>query len=166
MKKLLQEISECKICESNLPHGCRPVCAASPKSKVIIVGQAPGSRVHASGIPWDDKSGSNLRDWLGVTKEQFYDPDLFGIIPMGFCYPGTGKSGDLPPRKECAPQWHSLLLKEMKGVKLTLLIGLYAQKHYLGKKSHKTLTDTVLTLSITCLIICHYRILRQEIIYG
>lgn len=106
-----------------------------PKSKVIIIGQAPGTKVHKSGIPWDDQSGENLREWLGVDKGRFYDPEIFGIVPMGFCYPGKGKSGDLPPRKECAPLWHQELLDHMKEVKLVLLIGKYAQDYYLQKNA-------------------------------
>jgi len=143
MQRLLQEISDCRHCESHLIHGCRPVIKASVKSKILIIGQAPGRKVHESGIPWDDKSGDNLRKWLGVSKEAFYDNDLFGIIPMGFCYPGTDKSSDLPPRPECAPLWHDKLLKETKEVKLTLLLGQYAIKYYLGKSAKQTLTKTV-----------------------
>lgn len=109
----------------------------------MIIGQAPGRRVHESGIPWDDKSGENLRDWLGVDSDRFYDPSYFAIVPMGFCYPGTGKSGDLPPRKECAPQWHELILSQLTGVRLTLLIGQYAQKYYLKQAVEKNLTETV-----------------------
>ncbi len=143
MKNLLKKIAGCTICEAHLPAGCRPVCAASVKSKIVIIGQAPGRKVHESGIPWDDKSGDNLRDWLQVSKQDFYNPDNFAIVPMGFCYPGTGKSGDLPPRKECAPEWHPLLLEKMKDVRLTLLIGQYAQKYYLRESAHKNLTETV-----------------------
>jgi len=117
--------------------------AASANSKVIIIGQAPGRKVHESGVPWDDVSGNNLREWLGVSKESFYNPDNFAIVPMGFCYPGTGKSGDLPPRKECAPLWHPQLLEGIKNAELTLLIGQYAQKEYLGKAAERTLTATV-----------------------
>ena len=109
----------------------------------MIIGQAPGRVVHASGITWDDKSGDNLRSWLGVTKEQFYNPDIFGIMPMGFCYPGTGKSGDLAPRSECAPLWHHQLIDKMPTIKLNLLIGNYAQKYYLQKSYQKNLTTTV-----------------------
>lgn len=143
MKKLLLEIEACRVCEPFLEHGCRPVMAAAPQSKIIIIGQAPGRRVHESGVPWDDPSGNALRSWLGVDKAEFYNTDRFGIIPMGFCYPGTGKSGDLAPRPECAPLWHSRLLESMKNVKLTLLIGAYAQRYYLGKQAEKNLTETV-----------------------
>ena len=143
MKKLLAEIRKCNICK-DLPCGPRPVVAASKESKIIVIGQAPGSVVHASGIPWDDKSGHNLRDWMGIDNETFYDPSQVAIIPMGFCYPGRGKSGDLPPRKECAPQWHKTLLDKLDNVKLTMLIGKYAQDHYLQKEAKRTLTDTVM----------------------
>ena len=118
-----------------------------PNSKVVIIGQAPGSIVHRTSIPWDDKSGDRLRDWLNVSKEQFYNPELFAIIPMGFCYPGKGKSGDLPPRKECAPLWHQPLLSKIKSVDLTLLIGSYAQAYYLGEQRKRTLTETVKNFS-------------------
>ena len=144
MNQLIKEIKNCTICQEHLVDGCRPVFVAHPKSKILIIGQAPGRRVHESGIPWHDKSGENLRKWLAVTEAEFYDEELFGIIPMGFCFPGTGKSGDLPPRKECAPQWHPMLLEKMTTVKLTLLVGSYAQKYYLGKQAKKNLTQTVM----------------------
>lgn len=143
VKKLLAEISCCRVCEAHLPHGVRPVMAASPRSRLLIIAQAPGRRVHASGVPWQDVSGDNLRNWLGVDHETFYDPDKIAIMPMSFCYPGSGKSGDLPPRPECAPLWHPRLLKQMKQVRLTLLIGQYAQHYYLGDRAYKTLTETV-----------------------
>lgn len=143
MKDLLTEIRNCKACSAFLPHGTRPVLAASPRSKIIVIGQAPGRIVHGTGIPWDDKSGDNFRNWMGIDTEIFYNPDLIALIPMGFCYPGTGKSGDLPPRPECAPLWHKKLLDAMPEVKLTLLVGQYAQNHYLGNSAKKTLTDTV-----------------------
>tara|TARA_A100000171_G_C2138309_1_gene152299 strand:+ start:5246 stop:5827 length:582 start_codon:yes stop_codon:yes gene_type:complete len=142
-ENLLQEIKDCKVCSEHLVLGPRPVVSVSPNSKILVIGQAPGTKVHASGIPWDDASGKNLRKWLGVTNEQFYDTNLFGIVPMGFCYPGKGKSGDLPPRPECAPLWHNQILGRLKEVKLTLLIGQYAQAYYLEKGREKTLTETV-----------------------
>ncbi|MGE0772258.1 MAG: uracil-DNA glycosylase family protein [Cyclobacteriaceae bacterium] len=123
--------------------GPRPIVQFSAKSRIVVIGQAPGVRVHTSGVPWDDPSGNELRRWLGVTKEQFYDPDLFALVPMGFCYPGKGKSGDSPPRPECAPQWHDLILKRLKKVEMTLLIGQYAQQRYLGDRLKPTLTETV-----------------------
>ncbi len=143
MDSLLQEISKCAVCRKQLPLGPRPIVSADSESKIVIIGQAPGSKVHETGIPWDDKSGENLRDWLGVAKETFYNPTKIALIPMGFCYPGRGKSGDLPPTKECAPLWHNPLLEEMKKVKLTILIGQYAQNYYLGNRMKKTLTETV-----------------------
>ena len=143
MKDLITQIKNCTICRAHLVDGCRPVFAVHPQSRIIIIGQAPGRKVHESGVPWQDKSGENLRAWLDVTEEDFYDKQLFAIVPMGFCFPGTGKTGDLPPRKECAPQWHKTLLKNMPQVQLTLLIGQYAQKYYLGKDAKKNLTHTV-----------------------
>ncbi len=140
---LLIAIQSCQICKGKLPHEPRPVVSISEKSKILVIGQAPGTKVHASGKPWDDASGRNLRKWLGVTEEQFYNTDLFGIVPMGFCYPGKGKSGDLPPRRECAPEWHSKIFNHLNEVKLTLLIGQYAQKYYLQKSMKPTLTETI-----------------------
>lgn len=143
MQKLLEEIKACNICQDHLALGPRPVMAADPKSKIVIIGQAPGAIVHQSGVPWDDKSGDNLRSWLNIDKKQFYDPKQVALIPMGFCYPGKGKSGDLPPRPECAPQWHNQLLSQMNHVQVTLLIGQYAQWHYLRERVKSTLTATV-----------------------
>jgi uracil-DNA glycosylase len=143
MKKLLSEIGTCTICEKFLPNKPRPILQAGIHSKIVIIGQAPGQKVQNSGIPWDDQSGNELRRWLGVTKEQFYNNNLFALIPMGFCYPGKGSSGDLPPRPECAPLWHHQLLAEMKNVKLILLIGQYSQKLYLGKDFKPTITENV-----------------------
>jgi uracil-DNA glycosylase family 4 len=140
---LLHTISQCDICKSHLPLGPRPVVTANKESKIVIIGQAPGTKVHASGIPWDDQSGKKLRQWLNVSDEDFYDTTKFAIIPMGFCYPGKAKTGDLPPRKECAPQWHDDLFKNMPNVKLVILIGAYAQKYYLKEHAKKTLTETV-----------------------
>ena len=143
MKKLLREISQCAVCTAYLPHGPRPVLAASVQSRILIIGQAPGRRVHESGVPWQDKSGDNLRAWLGVDAETFYRPANFALMPMGFCYPGSGKTGDLPPRSECAPLWHERLLAGMKDVKLILLIGQYSQAYYLGDRLRENLTETV-----------------------
>ncbi len=143
MEKLLREIKNCKICERYLEAGVNPIVAADPKSKLIITGQAPGQIVHKTSIPWNDKSGDNLRDWLGIDKEIFYDSSKVAIMPMGFCYPGKGKTGDLPPRAECAPMWHQKLLYLMPNIKLTLLIGQYAQNYYLGKRAKSSLTETV-----------------------
>lgn len=139
---LLERVRNCEICKESLPLGPRPVVSIHPESKILVVGQAPGTKVHATGIPWNDPSGDELRRWLQVDRETFYNPEIFGIMPMGFCYPGRGKGGDLPPRKECAPQWHEPLISQMPQVKLILLIGSYSQAYYL-KKRKKTLTETV-----------------------
>ncbi|MEM6261107.1 MAG: uracil-DNA glycosylase family protein [Bacteroidota bacterium] len=147
MKPLLSRIRACTICEAHLPLGSRPVLKADPTSKIVIIGQAPGTVVHETGIPWNDKSGERLREWLEVDLTTFYDPEQFAIIPMGFCYPGKGLSGDLPPRKECAPTWHDLLWQELKEVQLTLLVGAYAQSYYLHKRRGRTLTETVKNFS-------------------
>ena len=141
MEELLADIRKCTICKDFIEPN--PVVLASKQSKIIIVGQAPGIKVHQSGIAWDDASGKQLRKWLGVTDAQFYDTNNFAIVPMGFCYPGKGKSGDLPPRKECAPKWHQPLLDEMPNVKLIILIGMYAQNYHLKDKAKRTLTETV-----------------------
>ena len=143
MEKLLAEIRKCVVCAEFLPNVPRPIVQASVHSKIVIIGQAPGQKVHNTGTPWDDQSGNELRRWLGVTNEQFYDGNLFALVPMGFCYPGKGKSGDLPPRPECAPLWHSRLLTEMNEIKLIILIGQYAQKYYLEENFRPTLTENV-----------------------
>lgn len=143
MKKLLSCIADCTLCASHLPLWPRPVVSAHPKSRIVLIWQAPWTKVHASWIPRDDKSWETLRARLWVTKEQFYDPRLFAIVPMGFCYPGKGKSWDLPPRKECAPARHAKLLEAISDIKLTILIGQYAQKYYLWKNMKKNLTQTV-----------------------
>jgi len=143
MKLLLQEIRRCTVCLPDLKDGVNPILSATSKSKIAIIGQAPGRIVHETGVPWDDKSGERLRNWLGVSNEVFYNPDVFAIVPMGFCYPGKGKSGDLPPRKECAPLWHAKVLEHIPDIQLTLLIGSYAQEYYLKKKRKRTLTETV-----------------------
>ncbi|MEJ6556958.1 MAG: uracil-DNA glycosylase family protein [Flavobacteriaceae bacterium] len=143
MKELRKEIVACTYCVPHLALGPNPVLSATKESKIIIIGQAPGMVVHKSGIPWEDKSGDTLRAWMGIDRERFYDPLQVALIPMGFCYPGKGKSGDLPPRKECAPQWHPLLLAELKQVKLILLVGKYAQDYYLQEETKSTLTERV-----------------------
>jgi uracil-DNA glycosylase len=143
MQNLLTEIRSCTTCKAFLPNKPKPIIQASSQSKIIIIGQARGQKVQDSGIPWDDMSGNELRRWLGVTKEQFYDQKLFALMPMGFCYPGKGTSGDLPPRPECALFWHNNLLAEMKNIKLILLIGQYSQKLYLADNFKPTLTENV-----------------------
>ncbi len=142
LRDLLREIRSCRHCADFLPLGPRPVLRASPTARLLIVGQAPGTRVHASGVPWDDPSGDRLRQWLCLAPQQFYDESHVAIVPMGFCYPGRGKSGDLPPPPDCAPLWHARLLKHMPQVELVLLVGSYAQNHYLGR-SAATLTERV-----------------------
>lgn len=140
---LLDEVRACTICAPHLAAGPRPVLTAHSRARILIIGQAPGRRVHETGVPWDDPSGERLRDWLGVDRETFYDEEHIALLPMGFCYPGKGKSGDLPPRPECAATWHAPLLEHLDRVQLTLLIGQYAQAHYLGERRAKTLTQTV-----------------------
>jgi len=141
--KLVEEIKACRICEVHLPLGPRPVFIAREKAKVLIVGQAPGKKVHETGIPFNDPSGDRLREWMGVSRDTFYNNEKLAILPMGFCYPGTGKSGDLPPRPECAETWREKLLAKMKGVELTLVIGQYAHNWHLKGQQEKTLTETV-----------------------
>lgn len=131
--KRLAEIRACSLCAKHLPHGVRPVLQYHPNAPILIAGQAPGRKVHASGVPFDDPSGERLREWLGVTREVFYDPGRIALLPMGFCYPGTGKSGDLPPRPECAPAWRRPLLSGLRRLQLTLVIGSFAQAYHLGE---------------------------------
>jgi len=142
VQKLLRQIRACQVCQAHLPAGVRPVVQASPDSRILLIGQAPGRRVHETGIPWNDPSGDALRSWLGVDAEVFYDERWFALMPMGFCYPGKGPSGDLPPRPECAPLWHQPLLAQMPHIELVVLIGQYAQKAYL-KDRHRNLTERV-----------------------
>ncbi|KLN65607.1 uracil-DNA glycosylase family protein [Vibrio sp. VPAP30] len=142
LKQLLKEVRTCRACEPELPLGANPVIQASSTAKILIIGQAPGTRVHATSIPWNDPSGNRLREWLALDKETFYDASKVAIMPMGLCYPGKGKSGDLPPRKECAPLWHQRVLAQLPNIGMTLLIGQYAQNYYLSDKP-KTLTETV-----------------------
>jgi uracil-DNA glycosylase len=143
MKLLLKEVRDCRVCEAHLPHGPRPVVQASPEAKLLIVGQAPGRIVHETGIPWNDASGDRLRQWLHLPRDVFYDAARIAIVPTGLCFPGTGRSGDLPPRRECAPLWHGRLLEAMPDIRLTLLIGAHAQKYYLRENNKSTLTETV-----------------------
>jgi len=143
MKQLISDIKSCEVCKSNLPLGPRPVIAAHPDARIAIIGQAPGTKVHASGVPWDDASGKQLRKWLNISDSLFYDETKIAIVPMGFCYPGKGKTGDLPPRKECAPLWHEPLFKAMPKLEFMLLIGQYAQQYYLKTNAERNLTETV-----------------------
>lgn len=140
---LINEIKACNICLADLPLGPNPVFQAGKQAKVLIAGQAPGIRVHKSSIPFNDPSGDRLREWLGVDRDTFYDPSKFAIIPMGFCYPGTGERGDLPPRPECSKHWRSRLLETMPNIELTLAIGQYAHKYHLPSGRKKNLTETV-----------------------
>ena len=140
---LRADIAACTHCMPHLPAGPRPVVQFSGTSRILIIGQAPGTRVHASGVPWDDPSGARLREWTGISTENFYDPAKVALMPMGFCYPGKGKSGDLPPRPECAPLWHDLILAQLPPNRLTLLIGAYAQARYLPMSPHRLLDEKV-----------------------
>lgn len=143
LQALLDEIRACRACEADLPLGPRPTLRASASARLLIVGQAPGTRVHATGIPWNDPSGDRLRQWMQVDRETFYDDSQIAIIPMGLCYPGKGKSGDLPPRKECAALWFDKLHAHLPNIECTLLVGQYAQAYYLGSRRKRTLTETV-----------------------
>ncbi len=143
LAEVLGEARACRVCEAHLPLGPRPVLRARPSARLLIVGQAPGTRVHETGIPFNDPSGDTLRAWLGIDREVFYDESRIAIMPTGFCYPGRKGSGDAPPRPECAPLWHPRLRPLMPGVELTLLIGAYAQAYYLGEQREKTLAATV-----------------------
>lgn len=142
LERLLQDVRNCTTCKAELPFPPRPVLRASRTACLLIIGQAPGTRVHETGIPWDDPSGDRLRDWLQLDRERFYEESRIAIIPMGLCYPGKGKSGDLPPRPECAPQWHDRLVAELPRLELTLLVGKYAQDYYLGTQ-RQSLAATV-----------------------
>jgi uracil-DNA glycosylase len=143
LKSLLHEIKHCSICAQSIPAP-NPVVSAPPSARILIIGQAPGAKVHASGIPWDDTSGNRLRRWMDIDERHFYDESLVAILPMGFCYPGKGKSGDLPPRPECAPTWHEQVLAFLPNIQCTLLIGQHAQNQY-SESAEKTLTQRVQT---------------------
>ena len=140
---LLREIRACRLCEAHLPLGPRPVLAASASARLLIVSQAPGARVHETGIPWNDASGRRLREWLQLDEATFYDAQRVAIVPMGFCYPGRAGSGDAPPRPECRATWHPRLLPLLREVQFTLSIGQYAQAWCLGARRKATLTETV-----------------------
>lgn len=140
---LIERVRACATCADVLPLGPRPVLQAHEQAPVLIVGQAPGRAVHASGVPFDDASGERLRGWLGVTREEFYDPRRFAIIPVGFCYPGRASSGDAPPRRECAELWLDDLLAHLPRRRLTLLLGAYAQRLYLGRDDRGSVGATV-----------------------
>ena len=142
-KSLIAEAKACTLCAADLPLGPRPVFQLHPKAKILIAGQAPGVRVHETGVAFDDASGERLRSWMGITREIFYDPTQIAVLPMGFCYPGTGKSGDLPPRPECAAHWREKLLAQLPNIELMLVIGKYAQDWHLGARQKENLTETV-----------------------
>lgn len=143
LDRLLIEVRACQACTGQIPFAPRPVLRATATARLLIVGQAPGTRVHETGIPWNDPSGDRLRRWMGIDCLQFYDERSIAIIPIGYCFPGRGSSGDLPPRPECADLWLAPLLAHLPDVRLTLLIGQYAQAHYLGPRRKLTLTETV-----------------------
>ena len=140
---LCHDIRQCALCASDLPMGARPVFQATPQARILVAGQAPGRRVHHTGIPFNDPSGDRLRQWMGVSREMFYDDTSIAIIPMGFCYPGTGTYGDLPPRPECAKTWRTALLSHLTNIELTLAIGQHAIRWHLGNQRSKNLTETV-----------------------
>ena len=140
---LLAKVRSCNVCHAQLPLGAKPVLQANTGARILIVGQAPGRRAHESGIPFSDPSGDRLRSWLGIDASMFYDANKIALLPMGFCYPGTGKSGDLPPRPECAPLWRQQLLEKLPNIKLTLLIGQYAQDWHIRDQQKSTLAQTV-----------------------
>ena len=143
LSKLLREVRRCDLCAASLPNAPRPVLTTHREARLLIIGQAPGRRVHESGVPWADASGDRLREWMGVDREEFYGSECMALMPMGLCFPGTGTSGDLPPRPECAGTWHEKVLAAMPKVQLTLLLSQYALKHYLGTERRSTLTETV-----------------------
>lgn len=143
LNQLLHDVRQCKICDEYLPLNANPILQISSSAKILIAGQAPGLKVHKSGIPFDDKSGERLRQWLGVDSKTFYDENIFSILPMAFCYPGKGKSGDLPPRTECAEKWRGKLLRQLPNIELIIAIGIYAQNWHLPNKKDKNLTETV-----------------------
>jgi uracil-DNA glycosylase len=143
IKAILPEIRSCTVCAKHLPHAPRPVVQIGASAKIIIIGQAPGSKVHESGVPWQDQSGERLREWTGLSEKMFYDPARVALMPMGFCYPGAKNGADLPPRPECAPLWHARLLPLLSKVGLTLLVGIHAQGYYLRDAAKATMTETV-----------------------
>lgn len=144
LKQIIAQARACRVCEAHLPLGPRPMVFAGKKARLMIIGQAPGTKVHETGIPWNDPSGDRLREWLNLDREAFYDEGKIAIVPMGFCYPGREeRGGDKPPRPECAPLWHDPIRDALPAVDLTLLVGQYAQAHYLGKTRKKSMTETV-----------------------
>lgn len=144
---VLSEVRSCTVCAKHLGHAPRPVLQAGGHAKIIIIGQAPGSKVHESGVPWQDKSGDRLREWTGLSLETFYDSRKIALVPMGFCYPGAANGADLPPRPECAPLWHARIMKLLKHAQLTLLVGIHSQAYYLKDTGKSTMTETVRTFA-------------------
>jgi uracil-DNA glycosylase len=142
LDSLLKAVRGCRACEAHLPLGPRPVLRAGKTARILVVGQAPGVRVHTTGIPWGDPSGERLRAWMGVNTDVFYDDSRIAIIPMGYCYPGRGNDGDMPPRRECASLWLDHLLAKLPQIELTLLIGQYAQRHFLASRRKPSLAET------------------------
>jgi uracil-DNA glycosylase len=148
LTRLLREVRACQICSAHLPLGPRPVLQLARTASLLIIGQAPGSKVHQSGIPWSDASGDRLRDWLKLDRSVFYNKARVAILPMGLCYPGAGENrGDMAPRPECAPLWHERLLKYLPDIEITLLVGQYAQRRYLGSERMNSMTETVRAFS-------------------
>ena len=143
VETLRARIAACTLCAAHLPLGPRPIARFSSTSRLVIIGQAPGSKVHLSGVPWDDDSGDRLRDWLGLDKQVFYDQSKVALVPMGFCYPGKARGGDAPPRPECAPQWHDLIQAILPADRLTLLVGTYAQAAYCPETKKLSMTERV-----------------------
>ncbi|MEP7281640.1 MAG: uracil-DNA glycosylase family protein [Rubrivivax sp.] len=143
LDELLAEVRACRVCQAHLPLGPRPVLQAAAAARILIVGQAPGARVHASGVPWNDRSGERLRDWMGIDAADFHDASRVAILPMSYCYPGRAASGDRPPRRECAPLWLNRLLAHLPSIALTLLVGRYAQAHFLGRAGGSSVTATM-----------------------
>jgi uracil-DNA glycosylase len=142
LDRLVEQARACRLCA--LPHEPRPVLRVSATARLLIIGQAPGTKVHATGVPWNDASGDRLRQWLLLDRDTFYDVSRVAIMPMGFCFPGQdAHGGDLPPRKECAPKWHAPILAQMPAIRLTLLVGSYAQARYLGPRRKRTTGETV-----------------------
>lgn len=143
LEKLLEEVRACRVCEAHLPLGPKPVLRIHPEAKILISGQAPGTKVHQTGIPWNDLSGKRLREWMGIGPEIFYDQTKIAVLPKGFCYPGKGTRGDLPPREECAQLWFDQLLAHMPNLQLILPIGIHSQAYFLKGKKKATLAETV-----------------------
>jgi uracil-DNA glycosylase len=143
LDSILADIGRCRACEAHLPHPPRPVLQAGRSARLVIIGQAPGSKVHESGVPWRDQSGHRLRDWTGLDEATFYDSSRVALIPMGFCYPGAASGADLPPRPECAPLWHARLLTLLPKARLALQVGIHSQNYYLRDQAKSTMTETV-----------------------